>query len=54
MTAVVEDALDALERRVFFEALNARFDELRADGDAWAEVEKERATEEGAVEDSSR
>lgn len=55
MTAVVEDALDALERRVFFESLNARYGELRADDAAWAEVEAERAAEEkGAVEDRSK
>ena len=54
MTAVVEDALDALERRVFFEALNNRYGELRESEDAWAEVEAERAVEEGALRDSSR
>lgn len=54
MTAVVEDALDALERRVFFEELNARYGELRADEGAWAEVEEERAVEERAIEDHSR
>lgn len=54
MTAVVDDALDALERRVFFEAFNSRFGELREDEDAWAEVEAERAAEEGALRDKSR
>jgi predicted transcriptional regulator len=53
MTAVVDDALDALERRVFFEALNTRYAELREDGAAWAEIEAERATEEGALRDQS-
>ena len=53
MTAVVDDALDALERRVFFEALNARYVELRADAAAWAEIEAERATEAGALRDQS-
>lgn len=51
MTAVVNDALDALERRVFFEALNQRYAELRQDDGAWSEVERERAAEEGAVGD---
>jgi hypothetical protein len=51
MTAVVEDALDALERRDFFTAFNARYDELRADADAWSEVEAERANEERALKD---
>lgn len=53
MTAVVDDALDALERRVFFEALNSRYGELRDDADAWSEIENERRTEEGAVRDQS-
>lgn len=52
MAAVVDDALDALERRVFFEALNKRYGELRHEG-AWSEIEGERATEEGAVRDQS-
>jgi len=54
MTAVVDDALDALERRVFFDSLNARYGELRSDDEEWAAVERERAVEEGAVEDRSQ
>jgi predicted transcriptional regulator len=54
MTVVVDDALDALERRVFFEALNNRYGELREDEDAWAEIEAERAADEGALRDTSR
>lgn len=54
MTAVVEDALDALERRIFFESLNARYEDLRNDGAAWAAVEAERAAEEGATRDHSK
>lgn len=53
MTAVVDDALDALERRVFFEGLNARYAELRADEASWTEIEAERAIEEGALRDKS-
>lgn len=53
MTAVVEDALDALERRVFFDSLNARYEELRADKAAWAAVEAERAVEDKAAGDRS-
>ncbi len=53
MTAVVDDALDALERRVFFEGLNARYAELRADEASWTEIEAERAIEEGALRDRS-
>lgn len=53
MTAVVDDALDALERRVFFEALNKRYADLRDDQEAWTEVEAERAADEGAIRDQS-
>jgi hypothetical protein len=53
MTEVVEEALDALERRVFFESANARYAQLRADERAWAEIEAERAAEEGAIRDRS-
>ena len=42
MTAVVEQALDALERREFLEAGNRRYAELRADPAAWAEVVRPR------------
>lgn len=51
MTEVVEDALEALERRLFFESFNERYGELRAEP-AWTEIEGERATEEGALRDS--
>ncbi len=51
MTEVVEDALEALERRIFFESFNERYAELRAEP-AWTEIEGERATEEGALRDS--
>ena len=53
MTEVVEQAVDALERRVFLERFNSRYAELRADPSAWAELTAERAAEEGAVQDAS-
>jgi len=53
MTAVVEDALEALERRLFFESLNDRYRELREDDDAWADLEAERDGEEGTLRDRS-
>ena len=43
MTQLVEEAADALERRLFFARLTERFDGLRGDAEAWAEVEAERA-----------
>ncbi|MEJ7765062.1 MAG: hypothetical protein WKF86_06165 [Acidimicrobiales bacterium] len=54
MNAVVEDALDALERRRFFAAFNSRYRELREDEKDWNDVQAERATEAGSLGDTSR
>jgi predicted DNA-binding protein len=53
MSQLVDDAAEALERRVFFEQLSLRFDQLREDPEAWREIEGERALESGALRDSS-
>jgi hypothetical protein len=53
MTAVVEQALDALERRVFFAEFNERYRELRDDPLAWAEIETERDVEASVLHDRS-
>lgn len=42
MTAVLDDALDALERRTFFAAFNEGWERIRADEAAWVDVEAER------------
>lgn len=52
MNAIVDDALDALERRRFFERFNLRYAELADDSDAWAEVLEERTIESGALGDA--
>ncbi len=52
MTAIVDDALDALERRRFFERFNERYAELADDPDAWGEVLHERTLESGALGDA--
>jgi hypothetical protein len=54
MTQLLDEAADALERRLFFDQLTTRYDDLRADPDAWAEVEAERSVESGATADRSR
>ena len=54
MTQLLDDAVDALERRVFFERLTSRYDELRNDPEMWSALEAERATESGSVGDRSR
>lgn len=53
MTRVLDDAVEALERKMFFDSFNRRYQELRDDSAAWAEVEQERRTEEGALGDRS-
>jgi hypothetical protein len=42
MSQLLDEAADALERRVFFDELSARYEVLRADPDAWSEIEAER------------
>ncbi len=53
MSQLVDEAADALERRVFFDRLSAGYEALRADRRAWAEIEAERALESGPLRDSS-
>ncbi len=53
MTQLLDEAVDALERRVFFDQLAARYDELRDDPEAWGEIEAERALESRALPDRS-
>jgi hypothetical protein len=53
MTQMLDEAADALERRLFFDQMTERFDVLRHDAAAWAEIETERAVEHGAASDRS-
>lgn len=53
MSQLLDEAADALERRLFFDRLSERFVELRADDTAWAEIEAERASESGPLRDHS-
>ena len=52
MNAIVDDALDALEQRQFFDRFNQRYAELVDDSDAWTEVLDERTLESGALGDA--
>lgn len=52
MTRVLDDAVDALERRVFFERFNQRYRKLRDDSEVWAEIEADRRVEEGTFGDA--
>lgn len=51
MTQLIDDAADALERRLFFDQLSSRYEELRADPAAWRDIESERDLEGGALRD---
>jgi hypothetical protein len=51
MSQLLDDAADALERRLFFDRLTVGYDALRADPDAWNKVEAERAAESAALRD---
>ena len=53
MTQLLEEAADALERRLFFDHMSRRFAELRSHASAWDEIEAERADEDHAVVDGS-
>jgi predicted transcriptional regulator len=54
MTQLLDEAADALERRLFFDRFTAGYDELRADPVRWAELEGERRIESGATADRAR
>jgi predicted transcriptional regulator len=47
MSQLLDEAADALERRLFFEELRTRSGEIRADRGAWGELEIERRAQPG-------
>ncbi len=51
MSQLLDEAADALERRLFFDRLTEGYRALRADPDRWREVEAERAAESPALRD---
>ncbi|MHB8218817.1 MAG: hypothetical protein ACYDHU_00620 [Acidimicrobiales bacterium] len=53
MTELLDEAADALERRVFFDRFAARYAELRHDANAWDAIEAERAEEASPLSDHS-
>ena len=53
MTELLDEAVDALERRLFFDLLSARYAELRRDTGTWTEIETERDTESQVLGDRS-
>jgi predicted transcriptional regulator len=50
MSQLVDEAVDALERRVFFDQLSSRYEILRADPNAWSEIQAERGQVESAAD----
>ncbi len=53
MTQLLGEAADALERRLFFDDLQARFGLLRDDPVAWAAIQAERQAETASIHDRS-
>ncbi len=51
MMVVLDKALDAYRRMLFFDELNAAYAALRADRAAWAEIEEERRSMDGCLMD---
>jgi hypothetical protein len=51
VTEVLDRALDAYRRKVFFDRLNSSYAALRADPVAWAELEEERRSMDGCLMD---
>lgn len=54
MTELLDEAAEALERRLFFDQFSSRYAELRNDRTAWAEIEAERVGESSSLGDRSR
>ncbi len=51
MQVVLDEAIERLRRAAFFESVNAAYERLRADPEAWAEIETERRALEGTLLD---
>jgi len=51
MQDILDQAIDDYRRKLFLEAVNAGYAALRADPQAWAEVQRERASMAGSLMD---
>jgi predicted transcriptional regulator len=51
MQAILEKAVESYRRQRFMEEFNAAYAALRADSQAWSEIEKERAIWDGTLMD---
>lgn len=54
MTVVLDDALDALERRDFFASFNQAWERIRGDEAVAAEAAEERVEWDGTLRDGDR
>jgi hypothetical protein len=54
MTVLLDEAADALERRLFFDRFSERYADLRHDAVAWEAIGQERVQESKALVDGSR
>ena len=54
MTELLDEAAEALERRLFFDQFSSRYAELRNDSETWVEIEAERVGESPSLGDRSR
>lgn len=54
MTELVDQAADALERRVFFDQLTEGYDAIRGDEAQWTEIADERAVESATLQDRAQ
>lgn len=53
MSQLLDEAADALERRMFFDRLSSGYERLRQSPEAWTEVQAERDAESGPLRDRS-
>lgn len=53
MSELLDQAVTALEREIFFSQFERRYEELRNDPVAWQEILDERETEASSLRDSS-
>ena len=54
MTDLLDQAVSALERDLFFSSLERRYEALRDDDPAWMEIAAERGLEANVLRDTSR
>ncbi len=54
MAQLIDQAADMLERKIFFDQLSSRFEELNQDSFVWKEIIEERDVENATLDDHSK